>query len=71
MVACRQLGYQAAKNFSGGIFAKDKFFWLDSVDCSGRENNLFDCPTNDLNYWEECTMWDHVSLECTHPMDIR
>ncbi|XP_078390313.1 scavenger receptor cysteine-rich domain-containing protein DMBT1-like [Cetorhinus maximus] len=71
-VACRQMGCGSAKSApqSARFGPATSSFWLDDVNCKGRESNLFQCQANSLGE-HNCNPSEAASVICSGPIKMR
>ena len=61
-VACRQFGYLEAESYSPHYGRGSGPIWLDNLNCTGKEESLFDCPRG--IGLSDCTHEDDVGVIC-------
>ena len=70
-VACRQLGYDGAEEYSLRVVGRGDFrIWLDDLECRGNEARLADCPRRHNINWGQnnCNSQEEaVSVLCGAP----
>ena len=63
-VACRRLGFVAARSYSTSVARGSGFIWLDDVQCIGNETALEQCPHRLFAVTSGCDHRDDVGVTC-------
>merc|ERR1719348_2744756 len=61
-VVCKMLGFASGRVHIHAEYGEgDGPIWMDKVNCSGDESNIFDCPHNNSNV---CTHNEDIGVSC-------
>ena len=63
-VACRRLGFIAARSYSTSVAAGRGSIWLDNVQCVGNETALEHCSHRGLGVSFGCSHYEDVGVTC-------
>ncbi|XP_072409546.1 scavenger receptor cysteine-rich domain-containing protein DMBT1-like [Chiloscyllium punctatum] len=71
-VACKQMGCGPARSAPGSAQFGEATgtFWLDNVECTGQELNLFQCPSNPVGK-HNCNAGEAAAVTCSDPIALR
>jgi len=67
-VICKMLGYpKAVRALTRAYYGRGSDrIWVDELDCTGDEDNIFDCKMNELGY-HNCAHKEDAGVECFRP----
>lgn len=63
-VACRRLGFPAARSYSTRVARGSGFIWLDNVQCIGNETALEQCSHRGFGVNSGCFHSEDVGVTC-------
>lgn len=63
-IACRRLGFPAARSYSRSVPAGSGYIWLDNVHCIGNETALEQCPHRGFGINSGCGHNKDVGVTC-------
>lgn len=63
-VACRRLGFVAARSYSVTVAAGSGLIWLDNVQCIGNETALEHCSHRGFGVTFGCNRYEDVGVTC-------